>query len=120
MKFDYAETIGRLDDVRKLYFYELLAHFLTVSMRGALFMEGIADADRIERAKWLNEIAHRITYKIYFMHRKPEAEWTDAQIWEMIAQNAAKHPDTPADVEAAVELAYGYVLENETEAAAGA
>lgn len=61
MKFDYLEKIEALNAKQRVYFYELFAHFLTVSLRGVLFTEGIADPERVARAKWLNEIAHRIT-----------------------------------------------------------
>lgn len=116
MNFDFTEKIGGLTPVQRLYFYELLAHFLTVSLRGVLFSEGIADAERVERAKWLNEIAHRITHKIFLMHKKPEAEWPETEILEMIEMNVARHPATRGDVAAAVDLSYGYVLENESAA----
>ena len=115
MNFNYAEKIGALTFQQQLYFYELFAHFLTVSMRGVLFTEGIADSERVERAKWLNEIAHRITYKIFIMDRQPDAEWTDTEIREMIQMNIEKHPVIETDVNAAIEMSYGYIMENENE-----
>lgn len=115
MNFNYTEKIGAFDEKQRLYFYELLAHFLTVSLRGILFSEGIRDSERVERAKWLNEIAHRITYKIFVMHKKPDAEWSDREIWEMMLKNIENHPATEADVNAAIELSYGYVADNESE-----
>lgn len=118
MNFDAAKKVENLTDRQKRYFYELLAHFLTVSMRGVLFTENIPDAERVERAKWLNEIAHRISFKIYQTDKNPEARWPDAEIEQMIAANAAKHPAVEEDVRAALELSYGYVIENESETAA--
>jgi hypothetical protein len=115
MNFKFTEKIGALSPQQRIYFYELFAHFITVQMRGVLFTEGIADSERVECAKWLNEIAHRITYKIFFMSRKPEVKWTDEEIREMIEMNIEKHPAIETDVDAAVELSYGYVLENESE-----
>jgi hypothetical protein len=117
MNFDYPEKIEALNPKQRLYFYELFAHFLTVSLRGVLFTEGFADSERVERAKWLNEIAHRITYKIFVMNKNPAAKWTDAEIQEMIRMNIEKHPPIEADVTAAVEMSYGYILENESESA---
>jgi len=114
MNFNYSEKIGSLNQPQRIYFYELFAHFLTVSMRGVLFTEGLADAERVERAKWLNEIAHRITYKIFVMNKKPDAKWTEAEILEMIQMNIEKYPPIERDVNAAIELAYGYVIENES------
>ncbi len=115
MDFNYLEKIGALNPQQRLYFYELFAHFLTVSMRGILFTEGMADSERVERAKWLNEIAHRITYKIFVMDKKPDAKWTDAEILEMIRMNIEKYPPIEQDVSAAIELGYGYVIENESD-----
>jgi hypothetical protein len=112
MNFNYSETIGALNSEQRLYFYELFAHFLTVSMRGILFTEGIPDEERVERAKWVNEIAHRITYKIFVTHKK--GEWTDADIWEMIKMNMEKFPAIEQDVNSAIEWSYGYVIENES------
>ncbi len=115
MNFNYPEKIEALSLKQRLYFYELFAHFLTVYMRGVLFTEGIVDSERVERAKWLNEIAHRITYKIFFMNKRPEAKWTDTEIQEMIEMNVKKYPAIRTDVDAAIEMSYGYVLENESE-----
>ncbi len=114
MNFDYLEKIGALNLQQRLYFYELFAHFLTVSLRGVLFTEGMADSERVERAKWLNEIAHRITYKIFVLNKNPNAKWTDAEILEMIRMNVEKYPPIETDVNAAIELGYGYVIENES------
>ena len=114
MNFDYLEKIEALNSRQRVYFYELFARFLTVSLRGVLFTEGIADTERVERAEWLNEIAHRITYKIFVMDKKPDARWTDAEILEMIQMNVEKYPPIERDVNAAIEMSYGYVPENES------
>jgi hypothetical protein len=116
MSFDFSEKIGNLDSGQRTYFYELFAHFLTDSMRGILFQEGISDKDRIERAKWLNEIQHRITYKIFAL-QKTSTDFSEEEIWEMINKNVARHPKTEDDVNYAIDLSYGYVLENESETA---
>lgn len=116
MSINFVESIGALEDKQKNYFYDLFAHFLTDSMRGILFFEGIPEDERIERAKWLNEIAHRITYKVFYL-QKGRADYSEEEIWKMIGQNAEKHPKTWEDVTAAIELSYGYVLDNESEAA---
>ena len=113
MNLNYPETINALNPAQRLYFYELFAHYLTVSMRGILFMEGIADSERVEQAKWLNEIAHRITYKIFYL-QKDRYEWTESDTWEMIEKNVAKNPSIAEAVNAAIEMSYSYVLENES------
>lgn len=114
MNFEFVEKIGALEDEQKSYFYELLAHFLTVSMRGIMFFEGIPAEERIERAKWLNEIAHRITYKVFFL-QKGRVDLSEEEIWSMIRQNAEKHPKTLEDVTSAIELSYKYVIDNESD-----
>jgi hypothetical protein len=111
----YLEKIGVFNPQQRIYFYQLLAHFLTVAMRGILFFEGIPDEERVERAKWLNEIAHRITLKVFLQVRNPERKWTDEEIWEMITKNIEKHPATEADVNLAIEMSYKYVIDNESE-----
>ncbi|MEZ5426653.1 MAG: hypothetical protein R2747_10335 [Pyrinomonadaceae bacterium] len=116
MNFDYAESIGALDADQRVYFYQLLAHFMTVSMRGILFHEGVADEERIERAKWLNEIQHRITYKIFLL-KKNSSDYPEEEIWDMIRQNSNKHPKTADDVNLAIETSFKYVLENEGDSA---
>lgn len=115
MNFDYVEKIGALEVQQKTYFYELLAYFLTYSLRGILFMEGIADNERIERAKWLNEIAHRITYKIFFIQKGKPNFYTEEEIWNIVLQNAEKHPKTLEDVTSAIEMSYKFVIENESD-----
>ncbi len=114
MNFNFVESIGALEKEQKTYFYELLAHFLTVPMRGILFMEGIPEDERIERAKWLNEIVHRITYKVFCVE-KGRTDYSDEEIWNMILQNAEKHPKTLEDAVMAIESSYGYILKNESD-----
>jgi len=118
MNFNFIESIGALEKEQKTYFYELLAVFLTVSMRGILFMEGIPEDERVERAKWLNEIAHRITYKVFCV-QKARTDYSEEEIWNIILQNAERHPKTLEDAVMAVEMSYRYVLENESDKAQG-
>ena len=115
MTFNFVESIGVLEEKQKMYFYELLAYFLTYSLRGILFMEGISDEERIERAKWLNEIAHRITYKVFFIQKGRPNFYTEEEIWNVVLQNAEKHPKTLEDVTSAIEMSYKFVIENESD-----
>ena len=115
MGFSFVESISALDDDQKTYFYQLLAHFLTVSMRGILFGEGIPEADQIERAKWLNEVAHRITYKIFFIQKGRSNFYSEEEIWNIVLLNAEKHPKTFEDLSSAIEMGYKFVLENESD-----
>lgn len=112
MFINYPETIGVLNPEQRLYFYELFAHFLTVSMRGVLFSEDIPDSERVNRAKWLNEIAHRITYKIFVMQNNL-FEWTESDIIEMIRMNVEKNPAIEADVNTAIEFSFSYTRDTD-------
>jgi len=115
MNFNYVETIGALNFQQRMYFYELFAHFLTVSMRGVLFFEGIPNEERIDRAKGLNEIAHRITYKVFSLHKNPQAKGVEADMLEMIEKIIEKHPATEEDVNLALDMSYRYVIDNESD-----
>jgi hypothetical protein len=115
MNFDYVEAIGALDNKQKTYFYELLAHFITNSMRGIVFMEGIPDEERVERVKWLNEIAHRITYKVFFIQKGKPDYYSEEEIWNIVLQNAEKHPNTLEDITSAIETSYKYVIDHESD-----
>ncbi len=114
MKFNYIEEISAFRPRQRKCFYELLASFLTVSMRGILFSEGIPDEERIDRAKGINEIAHRITYKVFSLDNNPSAKTTEAEIWTIIKKILEKHP-VEADLEYALNLAYNYVIENHSD-----
>ncbi len=117
MDFNFVEKIGEFDAQQKTYFYQLLAVFTSDSMRGILFMDGISDEERVERAKWLNEIAYRITYKIFWIQKGKSEFYSEEEIWNIVLQNAEKHPKTLEDVNSAIELSYKYVLENESDKA---
>ncbi len=83
-------------------------------MRGILFAEGIPDPERVDRAKWLNEIAHRITSKVY-VSRLNLHEWTESDIWEMIKGYVEENPAIEEEVNAAVKWSYGSVRNNESD-----
>lgn len=113
MNFKFTETIADFNPQQRLYFYECFAHFLTVSMRGILFGEGIPDAERVDRAKWLNEIAHRITAKV-FVHQKHHTKWAESDFWEMIKLNLDKNPLVEPDIKRALEWSFSVVRENDS------
>ncbi len=114
MNFNYIEKISAFHPRQQRCFYQLFASFLTVSMRGILFSEGVPDEERIDRAKGINEIAHRITYKVFSLDNTPSAKTTDAEIWAIIKKILEKHP-VETDLEYALNLAYDYVIENHSD-----
>lgn len=115
MSLNYPETIAALTPDQRLYFYELFAHQLTFSIRGILFTEGLLDAERIDRAKWLNEINHRITYNIFFLHKKNRQQWNESEIWEMIHQNIEKNPAIEEAVNTAIKHSHDLMMQYDSD-----
>jgi hypothetical protein len=95
MAFDYPNSIGALTQDGRLLFYELLAHNLTIGIRAICSDEEIADAEKVDRMKWINEILHRVTSKIRIL-RLNEQEWPEEEFWQVIqgwvSQNMAIEP----------------------------
>jgi hypothetical protein len=63
----FAEQMGKLSDEQRLHYYEVLAHNLTVAMRCIWSDEQIGDAEKVDRMKWVNEILHSVTAKVYVL-----------------------------------------------------
>jgi hypothetical protein len=112
MPFDYPKAIGALPDDRRLLFYELLAHNLTVIVRGIWSDEGIADAEKVDRMKWVNEILHRVTSKIRVL-RLGEHEWTEEDSWEDIRHWVRQNPAIEGYIHAAIKWSYDYASQSE-------
>ncbi len=72
----FAERMALLTEDQRLHFYEVLAHNLTVAIRGVWSDESISDAEKVERIKWINEILHRSTAKVYVLRLKSHV-WTE-------------------------------------------
>ena len=86
-KFDYIEKIGALTLEQKRKFYVLLAHNLTVSVRAIWSDEHFSDAEKIEGMKWINEIMHRLVFRIEELHNISKLEddsWTEEDFYETI------------------------------------
>ena len=105
MSFDYPKAISALPHARRLLFYELLAHNLTVSVRAIWSDEDITDAEKVDRMKWVNEILHRVTSKVRVL-RLGEHEWTEEDSWLEIRHWVSQNPAIEADVNAAVKWSY--------------
>jgi hypothetical protein len=111
MTFDYAKEISSLSEERRLLYYELLAHNLTVSIRGVWSDETISDAEKIDRIKLINEILHRITSKIQVL-RLNEHEWTEEDIWTMINNYISDNEAIRSGIYFAIDRSYQYALNN--------
>lgn len=110
MTINYQEAITLLSPNERLYFYELFAHQLTSSIRGVLFTEELSDIERVDRAKWLNEINHRITFNIFFLDKENSQQLNESQIWEMINQNVEKNTAIAETVNTAMKHSYDLTM----------
>ena len=108
MDFDYAKQIGELSAEQRLTFYESFACNLTISIRGIWSDDELADAEKVDRMKWINEIMHRITAKIS-VTRRNEHEWTEQDIWGMIKGYVAQNPGIRGEVGTAILHSYSHV-----------
>lgn len=101
----FAEQMAKLSDEQRLHFYEVLAHNLTVAIRGIWSDESIGDAEKVERMKWINEIQHRVTAKVYVLRLKTH-EWTEEDFESLILGYIASHPGIAKEVRWAVRSSY--------------
>lgn len=108
MGFSYVDQINALTSERRLHFYEVLAHNLTVSIRGVWSEPDLSDPEKLGRIYVLNEILHRITAKIYTL-RLNRHEWSELDSWEMIQGYIAQKKEIEKDVLAAIAFSYNAV-----------
>jgi hypothetical protein len=108
----FAEQIGKLSDEQRLHYYEVLAHNLTVAIRGIWSDEQIDDAEKVDRMKWVNEILHRVTAKVYVLRLKTH-EWTEEDFESLILGSIASHPGIAEEVGKAVRRSYQTVAGRE-------
>lgn len=101
----FAEQMAKVSDEQRLHFYEVLAHNLTVAIRGIWSDERITDAEKVERIKWVNEILHRVTAKVYVLRLKTH-EWTEKNFETLILDYVASHPDIASEVGWALRSSY--------------
>ena len=105
MGFSYIGQIGSLADQQRLHFYELLAHNLTITIRGLWSEPDLSDEEKLDRIYWVNEILHRITAKVYTL-RLNLHEWTEADSWKMIQGYIGQKEEIEQDVLAAIRFSY--------------
>ena len=67
-KFDYVKKIGALTLEQKRKLYVLLAHDLTVSVRATCWDENFSEQEKIVGMKEINEIMHRLIFRIEELH----------------------------------------------------
>lgn len=101
----FAERMGKLTGEQRLHYYEVLAHNLTVAMRGIWSDEQIGDAEKVDRMKWVNEILHSVTAKVYVLRLKTH-EWTEEDFEDLLLESVAAHPGIAGEVGWAVKSTY--------------
>jgi hypothetical protein len=105
VELDYVSQVGSLSSETLLRFYELLAHNLTVSVRGVWSDETLTDSQKVERMKWLNEIMHQITSKTADLRRHCH-DYTEADTWKMMQHYIYLCPGLAADIAFATLISY--------------
>jgi hypothetical protein len=100
-----AEQVEKLSEEQRLHYYEVLAHNLTVSIRGIWSDEQIGDTEKVDRMKWVNEILHSVTAKVMVLRLKSH-EWTEADFESLILDYVAKHPGIAKEVGWAVRYSF--------------
>jgi hypothetical protein len=91
MAFDYVERIGGLTDEQRLHFYEVFAHQLTVAARMVWSDDALTDGAKISHLKWLNEVLHRVTAKVYALRLRTH-EWTEADSFDELRHAITQEP----------------------------
>jgi hypothetical protein len=81
----FAEQMAKLSDEQRLHFYEVLAHNLTVAVRGIWSDEQIDDPEKVDRMKWVNEVLYRVTASVYVLRLKTH-EWTEENFESLILE----------------------------------
>ena len=97
--------IGPLEREVKVLFYELLAHYLTISVRVFWSNEEISDSLKVQQMKWLNEIMHRVTSKSR-NERLDLREWSEEDFIKMVRKYIDKCPSIAGDVAWCINSAY--------------
>ena len=106
---NYVELISNLSSSDRVYFYEKLAHNITISVRAIWSNEEKTEAEKIEAMKWLNEIQHRIVAKIS-VERRTLYEWKESDIIGMIESYVIQCPSISSEVTYAIETSYETTL----------
>ena len=104
----FAESIGRLTAEQRLHFYEVLAHNLTIAVRGIWSAADIGNAEKVERMKWVNEVLHRVTAKVSVL-RLQTHEWTETDFEDLLLGYVQSHPGIAPDIGWAVQHCYRIV-----------
>lgn len=105
MEFDFPNLIGALSNEERTSFYEILAHNLTVSVRGIWSDEHLTDSKKVKCLKCVNEIMHRVVMKAVLL-RVQKNQFSESDSWEGIKHWVSLSPEIGAHVEWALKASY--------------
>lgn len=106
---EYAEYIGKFTRIEKIFFYETLAHNLTVAARVIWSNTDSTSDEIVEQLKELNEIQHRVTSKIR-VERLKLHEWPEDEFIKMMHHYVSLCPAIKGDVAHAIQSSYDLTL----------
>lgn len=109
MSFEYAPSIDSLRPEQRLHFYEVLAHNLTISIRGIWSDAAITDAEKLDQIKWINEIMHCIIQKIYHLRLNRNTR-SESDTWQEIKHCVSQNRAIGGEVTAAIMFSYNCVV----------
>ena len=101
----FAERMAGLNAEQWLHFYEVLAHNLTVAIRGVWSDGSLSDGEKVERMKGINEVLHQATAKVYALRLRTH-EWTEEDFGSLLQCYIDQHPGIKAEVLGAVNRSY--------------
>jgi hypothetical protein len=102
---EFVRQMASLNDEQRLHFYEVLAHNLTVAIRSIWSDKSITADEKVERIKWVNEILHSTTAKVWVLRLKTH-EWTEEDFGSDIGHYIALNPSIATEVSSAVSRSY--------------
>ena len=110
-KFNYIENIGALTLEQKRKYYVLLAHDLTVSVRAIWSDEKYSDQEKIQGMKIINEIMHRLIFRIEELPnitRLEDDSWTEEDFFIMMKEWVEDNSEVASgNVGWAIKSSYG-------------
>jgi hypothetical protein len=115
--FDFVKNISEFSLEQKRKFYVLLGHNLTVSVRAICHEPNYSDYDKIVGMKEINEIMHRLIFRIEELHKIStlgQDSWTEKDFWTLLQHHCSKNYEVLAgNVDWAIKSSYDYCVKNE-------
>lgn len=109
---EYSKYIGKFSRSEKVYFYETLAHNLTVSARNIWSNPECTNDAIVEQLKGVNEILHRVTSKIK-VERLELHDWPENEFIKMINHYVKIWPSIGHEIAHAINHSYEITIDKE-------